>query len=134
MKYEYPSGSYYEGDIVDYKFEGTGYFYFVNGDVYYGKFENDMFNGYGEYKYKSGTKYYGNFENDEFNGIGTLTLDENCIEKGKFQKGRRVGKFYQIDNGEYYLIIYNNDKMERYEKIEKEKIPEDKLPSTTVLV
>ena len=128
MKYEFPSGSYYEGDILNETFEGIGSFYFNNGDVYNGKFKNDMFNGHGEYVYKSGLKYVGNFENDDFHGIGTLSLDVNCIEKGKFQKGKRVGKFYQLDNDIYYLIIYNNDKMERYEKIEKEQIPEDKLP------
>ena len=128
MKYVFPSGSYYEGDTLDENFEGIGSFYFNNGDVYNGSFKNDMFNGYGEYIYKSGLKYMGKFENDEFHGIGTLSLDKNCIEKGKFQKGKRVGKFYQLDNNDYYLIIYNNDKMERYEKVEKEQIPEDKLP------
>ena len=42
MKYEYPSGSYYESDIVDETFEGTDHFYFANGDVYHGKFENNI--------------------------------------------------------------------------------------------
>ena len=90
--------------------------------------DNDMFNGHGEYHYKSGMKYIGNFENDEFDGLGTLSLGANCIERGKFQKGKRVGKFYQMDNNEYYLIVYNNDKMERFEKIMRERIPEDKFP------
>ena len=128
MRYEYLSGSYYEGNMIDEKFEGEGTFYFINGDIYKGRFDNDMFNGHGEYHYKSGMKYIGNFENDEFDGLGTLSLGANCIERGKFQKGKRVGKFYQMDNNEYYLIVYNNNKMERFEKIMRERIPEDKFP------
>ncbi len=128
MKYVYPSGSTYEGDTVDGNFEGHGEFRFINGDMYVGKFQNDMFNGHGEYRYHSGSVYRGDFENDEFHGIGTLIFSETCIEKGKFQKGKRVGKFYQLDDGEYYLVIYNNDKADRYEKLEKEQVPEEKLP------
>ena len=128
MKYVYPSGSAYEGDMVDGNFEGCGQFRFINGDTYVGKFKNDMFNGHGEYRYHSGSIYRGDFENDEFHGVGTLIFSESCIEKGKFQKGKRVGKFYQLDHGEYYLVIYNNDKIDRCEKIEKEQVPEGKLP------
>ena len=48
MKYTFPSGSYYEGETVENKFEGKGFYAFSNGDIYDGEFANDMLEGYGK--------------------------------------------------------------------------------------
>ena len=126
MRYNYPSGSYYEGDTIDDAFNGKGIFYFSNGDIYEGQFKNDMFEGIGIYKFKSGAKYSGLFSNDKFHGIGTLLFEDGTIEKGKFHEDKRVGKFYQIENNEKYEIIYQNDNLLKYNKVDF--IPENKFP------
>ena len=129
MKYSYPSGSWYDGEIVDGNFEGVGKFYFYNGDLYEGEFKDDMFHGYGIYKFKSGCSYDGVFNNDEFHGIGTYTFEDGSVEKGKFQQGKSVGKFILVSDKNYYQIIYNNDKQVDCVIIDEKNIPEDKLPS-----
>tara|TARA_B100000945_G_C20358388_1_gene585829 strand:- start:226 stop:624 length:399 start_codon:yes stop_codon:yes gene_type:complete len=126
MRYDYPSGSYYEGNIIDDTFDGMGILYFNNGDIYEGQFKNDMFEGKGMYKYKSGAKYNGLFSNDKFHGIGTLLFEDGTIEKGKFHEDKRVGKFYQIENHEMYEIVYQNDNLLKYNKVDS--IPENKVP------
>ena len=128
MKYEYQSGSYYDGEILNGNFNGKGIFYFNNGDMYEGDFENDMFNGMGIYKFKTGSSYNGQFVNDEFHGIGTYKFDDGSVEKGKFHQGKRVGKFIQIENGEYFQIVYNNDKMASFNNINKDDISKEKMP------
>jgi len=128
MKYIFPSGSYYEGDIVDECFQGKGIFHFSNGDVYEGEFQNDMFQGTGEYRYKSGAVYRGSFLNDMFHGIGTWMFQDGTIEKGKFYQDKRVGKFIQIENEEYYSIVYDRDKMLKCEKTDASSVSDDKKP------
>ncbi len=128
MKYSYPSGSWYEGEIVNGNFQGVGKFYFNNGDLYEGDFKDDMFDGQGMYKFKSGCSYNGMFSNDEFHGIGTYTFEDGSVEKGKFHQGKRVGKFIQVSDNNYYQIIYNNDKPVNCQTIDKENIPEERLP------
>ena len=129
MRYEFKSGSFYEGDIVDDMFEGEGIFHFHNGDSYKGKFKNDKFNGVGEYSFKSGNIYRGLFADDKFNGIGTLIYSDGTIEKGKFHQDKRVGKFYQLDENKYYIIIYNNDIQIKYECVDESNIAEINKPT-----
>lgn len=128
MIYKFESGAYYDGDSEDGLFKGKGTFYFTNGDKYIGEFENDMFNGKGEYHYNTGDKYIGMFGEDNFHGIGTYYYKTGAVEKGKFFNGKRVGKFFQVEEDCYYAIVYNNDKIQICETIEKERINEEKLP------
>jgi hypothetical protein len=111
MKYSFPSGSYYEGEMVDDFFEGQGHFYFSNGDVYTGEFRRDKFDGYGEYKFKSGSLYKGYFLNDMFHGVGTFSYLDKSFEKGKFHQDKRVGKFRQLDKtlNKWHHVVYQND-------------------------
>lgn len=130
MKYEYSSGAYYEGEIVNELFDGYGKFYFSNGDVYQGKFKNDKFEGYGVYYFKSGCIYKGMFSNDLFHGIGTFYFADGSLEKGKFHNDKRVGKFIQMDtkmNG-FYEIIYQNDNVVKILSVEEANIPKEKNP------
>lgn len=129
MKHNLPSGSYFEGDMVNGTFEGKGRFVFFNGDVYEGEFSQDMFEGNGVYKYKSGSVYKGVFSKDLFHGIGTLYFEDGTIEKGKFHQDKRVGKFFSVDqNQKYSEIMYHNDKFVRQTDIEESNISEEKKP------
>ena len=136
MIYSFPSGSYYEGDMVDDCFQGQGSFYFANGDLYKGEFQNDMFEGYGEYRYKSGSIYKGFFSKDMFHGIGTFSYQDESIEKGKFHQEKRVGKFYKFDNlsKEYREVLYQNDISIKSECANPENVHEDKLPVSHILL
>lgn len=128
MKYTFPSGSFYEGEMVDGEFYGMGTFIFSNGDVYKGEFAKDMFHGVGEYKYKSGSIYRGSFCNDMFQGIGTFMFADGTIEKGRFYQDKRVGKFFQKNDNVYYMIIYENDKPIKCIITEESTILSDKKP------
>ena len=128
MKYEYASGSFYEGDMVDGEFHGKGRFYFSNGDKYEGEFVDDMFHGYGEYTYKSGSVYRGFFSRDMFHGIGTFSFEDGAIEKGKFHQDKRVGKFCHIDDSKYYWIIYDRDKVMKCDATDVSSVSDEKNP------
>ena len=128
MMYNYSSGSYYEGDIVDGSFTGKGKFYFYNGDIYDGEFCEDKFHGFGKYVYKSGDTYTGYFENDEFHGIGTYIFKCDVKEKGKYHKGKRVGKFVYLENEVYSIVLYNNDVISFSETTDPVNVSVEKLP------
>lgn len=131
MKYTYPSGSYYEGEIVENKFEGKGIYAFANGDIYEGEFANDMLEGYGKYKYKTGSLYDGMFSKDMFHGLGTLSYRTESIEKGKFHQDKRVGKFflYDFQTKNFFEIIYQNDIAVSEKIVNEDEIPLEKKPS-----
>tara|TARA_B100000482_G_scaffold115318_1_gene83259 strand:+ start:1285 stop:1704 length:420 start_codon:yes stop_codon:yes gene_type:complete len=130
MKYEYPSGSFYEGELVDGMFKETGKFCYNNGDIYEGEFNEDKFEGYGVFYFKSGCIYRGFFSNDMFHGIGTFVFQDGSIEKGKFYNDKRVGKFFQMDTkvNSYFEIIYQNDIAIKTTCIEEACIPKEKNP------
>lgn len=128
MKYSYQSGSFYEGEAVDGKFQGHGIFHFHNGDIYEGNFENDMFQGVGEYRYCSGDVYRGSFLNDMFHGVGTFSFTNGAIEKGKFHQDKRVGKFIHMDENEYFVNIYDRDQLIKCEPVELSSVTEEKKP------
>ncbi len=130
MKYTFPSGTYYEGDMVDEMFQGIGMLHYECGDKYSGEFSVDMFEGNGVYTYTSGSSYTGPFVNDLFHGVGTFAYADGSVEKGKFHQDKRVGKFYQFDTAtrDYYELIYQNDKVQTCKVVSFESIPEEKRP------
>ena len=130
MNYKMPDGSYYEGDMVDGKFQGAGVYHFANGDVYTGQFADDMFEGEGEYRYSTGSVYKGTFSKDLYQGIGTYTYRGDVAEKGKFHQEKRVGKFVQLEKvtGRYNEVLYQNDVSGDDKALAEDEIPEHKKP------
>lgn len=130
MKYTFTSGSSYEGETVENKFEGKGTYAFSNGDIYDGEFANDMLEGYGKYKYKTGSLYDGMFSKDMFHGIGTFSYRAESIEKGKFHQDKRVGKFflYDFETKLFFEIIYQNDNTINKKIVDEDEIPLEKKP------
>ena len=72
--YEWPDGSYYEGDLVDSCFEGQGVYYFADQKkTYTGTFLNSNMNGLGTEVWQDGHTYGGQFVNGQKQGEGTMS-------------------------------------------------------------
>ena len=127
-RYEFGSGTYYEGSVVDGYFEGVGKYYFEKGDVYQGNFVKDTFHGVGEYRYVTGSVYEGEFADDLFHGMGTFTFSDGSCERGKFHKDKRVGKFIRRDADLYHEVLYENDALVRIEVVDAGTIHENRKP------
>ena len=88
-RYVFEDGSLYEGELVMGLPDGFGTIKFVSGDLYEGQFDKGMANGYGTIRYKSDDeleKYSGNWENGKRSGFGALTLSDQSVLEGHWER------------------------------------------------
>ncbi len=82
---------YYDGEVVDEKFNGKGIFYYTNGDKYDGEWVNDKKHGKGTQYYANGDKYDGEWADDVEHGNGVYTKANGQMLTGLFERGKFVG-------------------------------------------
>ncbi len=111
-------GSYYEGELRSYQYEGEGKFYFSNGRVIVGSFKNNMQNGYCVFQQRNGAQYEGNFVDGKYEGEGRYTDSAGEVKEGIWKAGvletpKKVsfsGKKtrYKVP-GDPFLLDYKNE-------------------------
>ncbi len=110
-KFVFPSGSVYEGNIVNGNGEGKGKFTSIDGDIYEGDFVKGKREGQGIYKFKSGDVYIGQFANNRRNGKGKITHTNGNIYEGDFVNENKEGQgTYSFKSGQIYIGEWRNDK------------------------
>ena len=121
----YPNGEFYEGEMANSCYNGTGKLIneakdeyignFLNGEksgegklifndgtIYTGNFMNNYFSGYGDMQWNNGIKYEGYFSKNFLDGMGTMIGDDEQYE-GNFEKNLFHGKGkYIYNNGDEY--------------------------------
>ncbi len=103
-------GSYYEGQINDYKANGHGIINFINGDFYQGRWNEFLQIGTGSRIFHDGYKYEGSFESDHFYEVGKFLWPDGSIYEGNFENSSFKGKgVYKTLAGEIYEGIWNNN-------------------------
>jgi len=108
-RYEFPDGSYYDGDWQEGLFDGQGVFFFAGtGDTYTGGFRGGQFHGHGRYEFASGDKYEGGFEDGRPAGRGSyLWAREDQSYEGEWSEGVQHGHgrhIFSVAAGEESLI------------------------------
>jgi antitoxin component YwqK of YwqJK toxin-antitoxin module len=113
----------YDGEFLNFKFQGNGRLYYKTGEVAYeGSWDNGQKNGFGKYYLKSGKiKYNGNFKNNKKCGFGILYYNKennksnnsnvSTIEyEGEWKDDNFFGKGkYYSSNGE---LLYEGEYMD----------------------
>ena len=89
--YKWKDGNTYEGDFVDGKMHGRGLYRWANGDEYEGEFVNNIREGQGERRWKNGKKSQGYFKNGKQHGKGFIYYNGNKQEV-EFNNGKIVKK------------------------------------------
>ena len=121
----YPNGEFYEGEMSNSCYNGTGKLInetkdeyvgnFLNGEksgegklifndgtIYTGNFMNNTFSGYGEMQWNNGIKYEGYFSKNFLDGMGSMIGEDEQYE-GNFEKNLFHGKGkYIYNNGDEY--------------------------------
>jgi hypothetical protein len=87
----YPNRDKYKGEFFNGQPYGWGILNYANGDIYKGRFNNSCPHGKGTYIYANGNIYEGSFKNSTFDGQGTLTFTNQDAYQGEFKNGRFEG-------------------------------------------
>lgn len=103
-------GSYFEGQIKDYKADGIGIINFTNGDFYKGKWNDFLQTSNGSRIFNDGYRYEGHFENDEYSEFGRFLWPDGSIYEGYFENSSFKGKgIFRTATGEVYEGEWNNN-------------------------
>lgn len=91
--FEYPDGSYYEGEWspVTGQKHGYGTYKFGSGSCYDGRLENDLPSGLGRLDLSDGSIYAGEFMEGWFHGHGVYVLPNGTKYEGQFRAGKIWG-------------------------------------------
>ena len=94
--YTFASGTKYDGEFKDNKYNGQGTLTFAIGNKYVGEFRDHQFHGQGTYTFRSGNKYVGEFKDHQFHGKGVYTYANGSRYIGEFKddKNNGQGTFY----------------------------------------
>jgi hypothetical protein len=93
----------YEGNLVNGKANGKGFYTYTNGDTYEGDFINGARIGKGVITLANGSRYEGDFVNDKMNGKGVFTFANGDRYEGDFVDEKRTGKgVYTLPSGVRY--------------------------------
>ena len=113
-KFIWANGNKYIGDFIDGERTGKGKFIWTNGDIYEGDFVNSVKSGRGKFNLKNGDIYEGDFSNNKFNGWGKIFYIHGDMFEGEFKNGMRNGAGrYDFANSNTYVYFkgtYINDK------------------------
>ena len=112
IKYDFPNGDKYEGEVENNKLNGKGKYYFSEGGYIKGEFIDGFLNGQGERKFVDGSVYTGNFICNVEEGTGTIVYPDGEKYTGEFRNGKisnflYSGALYYFSFGhkDYLLII-----------------------------
>lgn len=79
-----PECDVYQGNYLDDKKHGYGFYQWVSGDSYKGHFANDQRNGYGEMYWNDGSIYKGDWKEGIQHGYGQMTYSDGTVKSGTF--------------------------------------------------
>lgn len=85
-------GGRYRGFFKNGKFEGHGFFEWLDGNSYCGDFKNGLQDGYGKYCWPSGGVYYGSWKKDLMHGIGQYIRKDKVKYTGYWFDDHQYGK------------------------------------------
>ena len=98
-KYIWPDNSFYEGNILNEKFNGYGVYKWDDKRRYEGNWLNGKMNGFGKMFYSDGTYYEGGFENNERSGEGKYIWEKNKYYEGRWKNGKQNGEGVYFKKG-----------------------------------
>ena len=114
----FEDGSSYEGELLNYKFHGTGTYFFANGDKYKGSWNDGQKHGYGVYSFVNGDMYDGEWVRDRRQGQGKFIYKNGDRYRGFWREGQKHGKgMYVHSNGDKYKGQWLKDQKQGYGKI-----------------
>lgn len=96
--FEFPSGNYFEGTLVNDVIEGEGYMKFANHDIYEGDWVSGKMEGSGTMRFYDPkcdsyvAKYTGQFKNSKFDGVGKMNYSDSTVYYGQWKNGLREGE------------------------------------------
>jgi len=91
QRIQFPSGSFYHGDVVHGKIHGFGKEESPAGDVFLGHWVNGCKQGLGTVRYGNGDKYEGSWEANSRHGTGRYTWPSGRSFEGMWYQGKRQG-------------------------------------------
>ena len=111
-KLTYNNGkSFYEGDFLNGKITGYGFYQYEENQTYEGELLEGQRNGKGLFKWKDGTEYEGNYVNNLREGFGEYRTKTGNKYRGIFKAGKKQGKFTVINKkGHKKEVEYIDDK------------------------
>lgn len=115
---KYDNGLFYEGDIKDGKFHGSGKMIYSEKPLSYydGKWANGMQKGNGSFKSLDGWICKGSWENAVMNGECSVTFPDGSYYKGNSENTRIVGKgeLYDSKKHKIYAGEWLNEQFNGY--------------------
>ena len=107
---KFEDGSSYEGEVLNYKFHGTGTYTFANEDQYEGSWNNGQKHGYGVYTFANGDRYDGEWVRDRRQGQGKFIYINGDRYRGTWRDGKKHGRgMYVHSNGDKYKGQWSKD-------------------------
>jgi hypothetical protein len=105
-------GSRFVGFWKEDKMNGLGLFVWKEGHRYFGYWKDDKMSGKGCYRWVNGDVFTGNYENDLKEGEGEYYFKgRNSYLKGRWEQGRKQGRFLLLEGKELSKIEYINDQI-----------------------
>lgn len=90
--YIFPSGNRYTGEFKAGKKEGIGNMFYTDGNTFEGQFQKDRKEGEGVFRYAGGDHYIGEFSNDRRHGHGFYWYANGAVQQSRYQVGNPVGQ------------------------------------------
>lgn len=92
-RYDYSSGSSYQGEYFNGLKEGRGVYTYWNGNRYEGEYKSNVKDGQGVYHYSdTGERYEGQFRDDKIHGAGSYFYANGDVYEGTYVNGEKRGK------------------------------------------
>ena len=112
--YRWPDGTTYEGEWENNKMNGYGIFTYFDDRAYSGKINNGYMNGVGIFKWKNGNYYFGEYEKDVKNGFGIYIWEKKPLNAfcGFFVNGVRDGIGMRIIRNNVRYGIWKDGKID----------------------
>lgn len=109
----FPNGVKYTGNFVKNNIEGKGKLEYNVYECYEGDLQDYKRNGSGEYTdHEKGITYKGDWKDDQFDGKGELTVKDRWVYKGEFVGGVKEGEgvVEYLRSKNYYKGRFENNK------------------------